>query len=686
MLVTGISDITHAQSPYPGVVRLNGALPILDENGAMFPSLVKIPDWVAPEARAHPEAVYYLYWANHYGWYIRLSWSRTIEGPYTEFNGPENRSLTHPRYGVLSFTDSNGGFSFDNGVFIYAHISSPEVIIDEANRRFVMFFHDPCNDGQKSFVSTSPDGLNFNPVELGGVPGHGVVPQIFASQYLRPFAYEGDYYGVGMHGVLCKSPDTNLYITEPTTTPLQASWSSSHSPISGVQPRHAAARVRDGRYLDYFFSRRIENERIEMATIDMAAGDWTTWQEMAPSITLIDNSAPWEGEDTRDPAIYQEDGNVYLLYAGGGENGIGLALLQGTHPLPAEPLPGDYDPEHVLDWGMEDVATAKTRFRDHNPSDIGNQIGYAFSETNQLNPSSNYSGAPFYGGFLASNDGRMPSSSVVDSTNGDLIDLRVQDAATLHGSLYFDSSDFNGESAGPFSFGKYSVLRIKLTRHPGSLRFLVRNGEAYFVSAVSIDQSGELRFRSDEDDGKWAPYDPLSSLDFDETQTFERHNFDNITGIGVMIDIDSSPGTRYWLSIQEFEVYAETLPDYPSWIASYSGLGILTGPADDPDTDGISNILEFVFGGNPGLPDEQPKMRLGLESEPGGVSPFLEFTPVRTKGVTFSLESTNNLSTWDRQPFPAPETGLPFKIHGPSPMVPDTPVFLRIRAELQSGN
>lgn len=687
ILLTAGPGAASAQSPYPDMVRLNGAEPVINTAGAMFPSLVKIPDWVPPEARAHPEAVYYLYWASHYGWYIRLSWSRTIEGPYTEFNSPGNRSLTHPRFGVLSFPGQNEDFQFANGVFIYAHISSPEVIIDDANERFVMFFHGPCNDDQKSFVATSPDGLNFNPVEHGGIEGHGVVPQIFASQYLRPFAYDGAYYGVAMHGVLVKSPDNALYITEPGPNPQQTLWTSGHAPVSGtVGPRHAAARVRDGRYLDYFFSRRIENEHIEVATIDMAAGPWTSWYELAPSVTVIDNTASWEGDDTRDPAVYEEAGSVYLLYAGGGENGIGLALLEGDYPLPTEPLPPDYDPDLVIDWGLQDVATASAKFRDSSPAALGDYEGYAFSDTLKLNPSSGYSGAPFYGGFISSSEGNMASSSVVNNSSGDQIDLRVQYANSFHGCLFFDSTDFHGEAGQPFTFGKYSVLRIKLDRHPGWLRFLVRNGTEYFVSQVPVDQSGELRFRSDDDDGMWAPYDPAVSLNFDNAQAFESRNFDNITGIGFVIDVDAGDGVRYWLRLQEFEVFAETPRNYASWIGSYPGLGALTGQTDDPDKDGLKNALEFVLGGHPGVPDPGLQPGFGLESVPGGLQPYLEFTPVHTIGVTFALESGDNLADWDLEPFSTPESGQLFRINGPQLPAPDpsaVPVFLRLSAEIQ---
>lgn len=541
-------------SPYPNVVRLNNAMPVLDESGAMFPSLIKVPDWIPPEKRAHPEAVYYLYWATHYGWYIRLSWSRTLEGPYTEFNSPANRSFTHPRFGVLSLPDKNEAIRFDNGIFIHAHLSSPEVMLDHENQKVIMFFHGPCNHGQKSFVATSPYGLNFNPVHYGGLEGYGVVPQILCSQYMRPFTYGQERYAVAMHGVLCKAPHPGPpYEIPPGSDPKATLWAIGGIPVSGTSPRHAAARVRDGRYLDYFFSRRIENERIEMVTIDMEAGDWRSWSEMGPSVTLIDNSAPWENNDTRDPAIYEEEGSVYLLYSGGKENGIGLALLDGDHPLPPEPLHMKTTPVQLISWGIKDIVHSTTPLRGKRPEESGGFVGYPFSETKPLSPPSEDPSQTFYGGFLSAATGKMTDVKL-NNNEDDHLDLRVENTDTLHGCLFFERSSFLSDPATPVTFGKYSVIRLKLDRHPGSLRFLVRNGDDYFVSEITPDQTGELRFRSDDDDGKWAAYDPETSLNFDETRPFVSRNFDNITAVGLMIDVDNGNGRRYWLRLKEFEV------------------------------------------------------------------------------------------------------------------------------------
>lgn len=42
---------------------------------------------------------------------------------------------------------------------------------------------------------------------------------------------------------------------------------------------------------------------------------------------------------------------------------------------------------------------------------------------------------------------------------------------------------------------------------------------------------------------------------------------------------------------------------FTAWIATFPAIGVLNQPGDDPDDDGIENLLEFVLNGNPTLPD-----------------------------------------------------------------------------------
>ena len=81
-------------------------------------------------------------------------------------------------------------------------------------------------------------------------------------------------------------------------------------------------------------------ERILVSRIDLS-GDWHSWTESA-AIEVLRPDRIWEGSDAplvpsvrstaygqvnqlRDPAIFEENGRVYLLYAVAGESGIAIA-------------------------------------------------------------------------------------------------------------------------------------------------------------------------------------------------------------------------------------------------------------------------------------------------------------------------------------------------------------------------
>jgi hypothetical protein len=85
-------------------------------------------------------------------------------------------------------------------------------------------------------------------------------------------------------------------------------------------------------------------ESILHSTIDLTP-DWMQWRE-TPAQTVLKPERDWEGADApvvpsirstayghvnqlRDPAIFEEDGRVFLLYAVAGESGIAIAEITG---------------------------------------------------------------------------------------------------------------------------------------------------------------------------------------------------------------------------------------------------------------------------------------------------------------------------------------------------------------------
>jgi hypothetical protein len=132
------------------------------------PSLIRVPDWVEDRL-----GTYYLYFADHKGAYIRLAYADDLLGPWR----------VHPA-GSLQIADSyflsarpelppdeaerlrTQPTDLGHSRLVEAttpHIASPDVHVDDENRRIVMYFHGLEGVSQQlSRVATSADGIHFD--------------------------------------------------------------------------------------------------------------------------------------------------------------------------------------------------------------------------------------------------------------------------------------------------------------------------------------------------------------------------------------------------------------------------------------------------------------------------------------------------------------------------------------------
>ena len=197
------------------------------------------------------------------------------------------------------------------------HIASPDVHVDDANRRIVMYFHGL--DGiatQVSRVATSTDGITFT-----------TRPERLGRTYMRVFQRDGWTYAMAMPGQFYRSRDPLGGFEE---GPL----------LFNPLMRHSALLQRGDSLYVFWTQVGDVPEHVKLSTIDLS-GDWMTWSE-TPGIEVLRPEHDWEGADAplepsvrstayghvnqlRDPAIYEEDGRVFLLYAVAGESGIALA-------------------------------------------------------------------------------------------------------------------------------------------------------------------------------------------------------------------------------------------------------------------------------------------------------------------------------------------------------------------------
>lgn len=268
------------------------------------PSLVKVPNWAES-----PLGRYYLYFAHHKGEYIRLAFADSLEGPW---------SIHEP-----------GALRLEDCPLVAGHVASPDVHVDEHNRRFIMYFHGPMAgaDMQRTFAATSNDGVNFDPIGTA-----------IGRPYVRMFRHQGWHYGLfGARGArLRRSRDgLSLFEAGPALFPQYEHQT--------LRPRHLAVKKLSERSLAVFYTRKGDlPEHIRVGHIDISK-EWSEWR-VDRSMPLLMPKAAYEGADIpstastsgiskrrenalRDPAIFEDDGRTWLLYAVAGESGIAIAEL-----------------------------------------------------------------------------------------------------------------------------------------------------------------------------------------------------------------------------------------------------------------------------------------------------------------------------------------------------------------------
>ena len=271
------------------------------------PSLIRVPDWVDD-----PLGRYYLYFADHRGTYIRLAYADDLAGPWT-MHEPGTLRIEQSHFPAAC---PPCGADSPNPAGAYAHIASPDVHVADERREIVMYVHGRETGPQVTRAAVSADGLHFE--------GR---PEILGRPYFRAFRHDGYVYALAMPGVMYRSRDG--------LTGFEEGPSLFHPDM-----RHSALLKRGDRLFVFWTERRDAPERIRLAHIDLV-GDWNGWQATDP-VEVLRPERPWEGaglpvepsrggaidvpvNQLRDPAIFEEDGRIYLLYTVAGERGIALA-------------------------------------------------------------------------------------------------------------------------------------------------------------------------------------------------------------------------------------------------------------------------------------------------------------------------------------------------------------------------
>ena len=333
-----VAPVTATRLPGNPLITTRSS-PALGDN-INGPTVIRVPEWVV-----RPLGRYYMYFAHHMGAHIRLAHADAIGGPW-RIHEP---GTLHVRDTAFYRPPPDPPENLED---FYTHVASPEVMVDHEQRRLLMWFHGWWTEGsmwpagpaaarewarargygQFTQAAASSDGVAFT-----------TQPAVSRLSYLRVFQHRGSWYGMGRLGQLARATDPQARF-EPGPNPFD------DGPYAR-RVRHVAVLVRGDRLQVFFSAIGDAPERILHSTIDLT-GDWSTWQASVPT-TVLEPAAPYECIDQpvgvsaagdvkgrvrqlRDPAVFEENGRVWLFYAICGEQGIAAAELQWPPAAGAE--------------------------------------------------------------------------------------------------------------------------------------------------------------------------------------------------------------------------------------------------------------------------------------------------------------------------------------------------------------
>ena len=342
----GSGQVAHAQRPRRMAAAYTVArfaenpiirpdmLPGTDGANVNGPSLIKVPDWVT-----NPLGRYYLYFAHHYGTYIRLAYADALTGPWT-IHAPGALTVDQVRAQAKKRAKPGSGAGT-------RHIASPDVHVDDAARKIRMYFHAQLADPYISWehhsgVAASVDGLGFTLENTSTI----------GPPYFRVFRYGAYHYAVANRAVVLRSIDgVKWEKTQNANFPASAT-----DPATRASPRHVAVQL-DGNVLTTYYTRISDAPERVQASSAVLDGAWLDWR-LSTMTEVVRPEHEYEGvllpvkksrsgdsfvaeHALRDPAIYREDGRTYLLYACKGETGgIAIAELSTATSPQASPASG----------------------------------------------------------------------------------------------------------------------------------------------------------------------------------------------------------------------------------------------------------------------------------------------------------------------------------------------------------
>lgn len=295
------------------------------------PTVIRVPDWVE-----RPLGRYYMYFANHRDVYIRLAYADAVTGPWTVHEPGvwhvRDSALFRPQPDSARF----GGFN--------THFASPEIFIDTANKRIVLWAHGWFTNGEH--WPTEPKAAQqwanekgYGQFTQGAISNDGLrftaQPAITKESYIRVFERAGALYGMARLGVLLRAPNPLASFDVGPNAFRDSAYGSN-------RVRHVALVPRGNRLHVLFTAIGDAPERLLHSTIDMTR-DWREWRVSTPTVVMQPETdyecaqlplAPSAVGDIfeparqiRDPHVLEDNGKTYVFYVLCGEQGVAGAEI-----------------------------------------------------------------------------------------------------------------------------------------------------------------------------------------------------------------------------------------------------------------------------------------------------------------------------------------------------------------------
>ena len=274
------------------------------------PCCIKAPSWIS-----NPLGRYLLYFSSHSGSHIYVCYADQLDGNWSVYPS-----------GVLSLDEFNDA---------YDHIASPDILIDEKNKRLIMYFHARSHTHgreQWSFAASSSDGVNFAPL----------VDSPIAPFYLKTFSYRNSIYGITKGGNLWRSLD-GISPFEQLGNPYSPDLANDmwHNDPGCI--RHVGL-LRMETILHIVFSRIGDKpEHILYSKMDLSSSNPYNWSfsntvslvypetidEGVNIPPIISTSGPSLSDENalRDPHLLLDEDKLYLFYSIRGESGIAASII-----------------------------------------------------------------------------------------------------------------------------------------------------------------------------------------------------------------------------------------------------------------------------------------------------------------------------------------------------------------------